>query len=279
MDLLALSKIKKLASEIDGIENSFNEELNSLYNILLTDIIRGTATDGMNGFLEDITKTWSENEFVGKELMLEIVDVIYPVTITSNTATKLYFDPIMPPTSATVTLGSGEGSEGQVEISLIGDLSGDVGNGYSVEVVAGTGNTGMDYVTLDEETKVFTILVDSNGQGEPRTLMAGSISVAITEHSTLSGVISTNEDFVAGNIPFTESPILFTGGDDGIRVSEGDTYEIAYSLVLDVLKEKANYITAISDVPLFIGQEALVDGVWYKSIGTSSSADWKVMTA
>jgi hypothetical protein len=38
------------------------------------------------------------------------------------------------------------------------------------------------------------------------------------------------------------------------------------------------YITSISSVPLFIGQEALVSGIWYKSIGTTSVSDWKQIT-
>jgi hypothetical protein len=38
------------------------------------------------------------------------------------------------------------------------------------------------------------------------------------------------------------------------------------------------YLTSISDKPTFIGQEALVNGIWYKSIATSSPSDWKQIT-
>src|SRR3990167_9370082 len=38
-----------------------------------------------------------------------------------------------------------------------------------------------------------------------------------------------------------------------------------------------DYITSISATPEYIGQEALVSGVWYRAIGTSSTADWKAL--
>ena len=38
-----------------------------------------------------------------------------------------------------------------------------------------------------------------------------------------------------------------------------------------------DYITSISATPEYIGQEALVAGVWYMAIGTSSTADWKAL--
>lgn len=37
----------------------------------------------------------------------------------------------------------------------------------------------------------------------------------------------------------------------------------------------SDYATSISSAPLYVGQEALVSGVWYKAVGTSSTADWK----
>lgn len=37
------------------------------------------------------------------------------------------------------------------------------------------------------------------------------------------------------------------------------------------------YETSVASTPDFIGQEALVAGIWYKAIATSSSADWKAL--
>lgn len=37
-------------------------------------------------------------------------------------------------------------------------------------------------------------------------------------------------------------------------------------------------VSSISSPPTFVGQEAIVNGKWYKSIGTSSTLDWKQIT-
>ena len=42
-------------------------------------------------------------------------------------------------------------------------------------------------------------------------------------------------------------------------------------------KRREYYATSISYTPSFIGQEALVAGVWYKAIAVASSADWKAL--
>jgi len=38
-----------------------------------------------------------------------------------------------------------------------------------------------------------------------------------------------------------------------------------------------DYLTSIATPPNFIGQESLVSGIWYRAIGTSSTADWKAL--
>lgn len=41
--------------------------------------------------------------------------------------------------------------------------------------------------------------------------------------------------------------------------------------------QRGGYLTSVSATPAYIGQEALVAGVWYKASGTSSNADWKAL--
>lgn len=38
------------------------------------------------------------------------------------------------------------------------------------------------------------------------------------------------------------------------------------------------YATSISSIPLYVGQEALVNGVFYKAVGTTVTSDWKMIT-
>lgn len=39
------------------------------------------------------------------------------------------------------------------------------------------------------------------------------------------------------------------------------------------------YLTSIASTPVYVGQEALVGSLWYKAIGTSSTADWKPVSS
>jgi hypothetical protein len=213
-----------------------NVNVSSLSDVLDLVIIRGAATDGLNGFLEDTNKTWIPDAYIGKTIKITIGETDYYPVITTNSANKVYFNAFDPPTNAVATLGSGEEGEGQIEMTLIGDLIGEAGNDYSIEVVNGNTNTGTDTIALDGVNKLFTITVDTDGSGNPRDLMAGNIAGAITANAEVAAVLQSQEpDFTAGNIPVTIEPIPFAGGDDGTPVGVGDIYEIAYSTVLDTI--------------------------------------------
>jgi hypothetical protein len=224
------------------------KDINSIQDTLQTIVIRGTATDGLNGFLEDTTKAWQVDQFAGKTIRLEIDNIIYYPVIISNTSTVIYFTPIELPTGASITLGAGGETEGQVTISLIGDLIGTAGNDYYIEIVNGNTDTGFDYITLDNNNKKFIITVDTNALGETRELMSGSMSVIIADNSEVAAVLEAGTTFDPGLIPLTTTPIQFTGGDDGIYVSDGDTYEIAYSVTLENLEgTKISYSDIVND--------------------------------
>jgi hypothetical protein len=239
----AQAGINQDISTLDTSVSALNLNALSLLNMLDIVIIRGTATDGLNGFLEDTTKTWIEDAFIGKTIKITIGETDYYPVITTNTANKVYFNPIQPPTNAVAVLGSGEEGEGQIEMTLIGDLFGEVGNDYSIEVVNGNTDTGTDSIALDSVNKVFTITVDTDGSGNPRDLMAGNIAGAITANPEVAAVLQSQEpDFTPGNIPVTVEPVPFTGGDDGTPVSAGDVYEIAYSTVIDTMRDQIDSI-------------------------------------
>lgn len=70
--------------------------------------------------------------------------------------------------------------------------------------------------------------------------MAGNIAGAITANAEVAAILEAQVDFTAGNIPVTVEAVDFADGDDGISVSGGDAYEIAYSVVIDNINSQLN---------------------------------------
>ncbi|OMD07173.1 hypothetical protein BJP50_31780 [Paenibacillus odorifer] len=71
---------------------------------------------------------------------------------------------------------------------------------------------------------------------------------------------------VDGDVVFVISPAL--GSPVGYKKVLGSWYPFG----------QIRYVTNISSTPEFVGQEALVSGIWYKSVGVASSTDWKQIT-
>ncbi|MEK4452294.1 MULTISPECIES: right-handed parallel beta-helix repeat-containing protein [unclassified Paenibacillus] len=80
-----------------------------------------------------------------------------------------------------------------------------------------------------------------------------------------SGVPSTGSG-TDGDIVFVLSPAL--GTPVGYKKVSGNWYPFG----------QIRYSTSISSTPDYVGQEALVSGIWYKSVGVTSSVDWKQIT-
>jgi hypothetical protein len=280
-DLIARGLAKKTQESLLAQQ----ENLLTHEDILQTIVHRGVATSGANGYIEDTTKTWQVDQFVGKTIRVYVDGTYYYPTITSNTETRIDFDAFDPPTNARATIGSGDegAGEGQVVLTAISTLSGAVGNECSVVIVNGNTDTGEKHASYDAETKLLTFTVDTNGLGEQMIIGAGDIGPILIADG-LDNIFNV-DSMVAGNLPKDFEAIPFADGSDGTPISAGDEYEIAYSVVIDnlndqviQLNELTTYLNDISNTPSFIGQEALVSGVWYKAIGTSSVADWKQMT-
>jgi hypothetical protein len=246
-DIVARGLAQKALGSLTGINQSVSmleEDRISISDALNLIVIRGIATDGLNGFLEDTTKNWTPDFLAGKTLKVTIENIDYFFVITSNTATKINFNPLAPPSGATAGLGSGEEGQGRVVLTLKGALLGTIGNDYSIQVINGDTDTGVDTITLDATNKLFTIYVDSDASGNPRQLQAGSIEAAILANPEVDAVLQMPTEFTTGYIPATDEPVGFAGGDDGIYVSAGDSYEIAFSVKIDNLEEQ---IAAMSD--------------------------------
>ncbi|MBU7006305.1 hypothetical protein [Phosphitispora fastidiosa] len=187
--------------------------------------IRGTATDGTETMVIDSTKDFEADVLIGKVVKITIDGVDYFRRITGSVANSFIFPAILDPVAASAVIGSGQDAEGQVTIRCQGDLDGEAGNAYSVEIVQGVDTTGDTIASL--EGTVLTITVNLDGLGDPRLLAAGDMQNLIANTVGVSDKFIVDAVFVAGNIPIGGAAIPFTLGADGISVVAGTQYEIA----------------------------------------------------
>jgi hypothetical protein len=196
--------------------------------------LKGIVTEGLDGLLIDSTKDFEADVLNGKTIVLTVDGIDYYRTVLGCVGDSILFTPILEPLSASATVGDGLETNGQISISCIGDLKGAIGNQYSVQVVQGTGTTGMDYAELDEENKLLLITVDLTALSQPRTLAAGSLQTLINGTEGIRDKFMVALEFMPGNIPMMAEAVLFTDGEDGISVSAGDTYKIIEPKTADV---------------------------------------------
>lgn len=110
---------------------------------------------------------------------------------------------------------------------------------------------------------------------------------AFTIASTANGTGMVNCSTKNGNAS-ARYAINIASGASNLRILGNDFsgYGTAASLIAAGVKATSkikdnhgitDYLTSVSATPEFIGQEALVAGIWYRAIATSSSADWKAL--
>lgn len=188
----------------------------------------GSATSGSSTTLGDTTKDFGVNGFQGRSMVITVDNVDYYRNISSSAGSVLSFDTLGDLASASVTMGSGEDAEGRIVINCIGDLLGEVGNDYSVQVIEmeDLDHSGENAVTLDTETKLLTITVYKTALGESRIIGAGDIESLINNALGISDKFEVQANFEAGNIPFTNEPMVFIGGADAVVVADGTPYKI-----------------------------------------------------
>lgn len=186
------------------------------------ELIIGLATGGTNGTLVDSTKDFGVGSLNGQFIKIVKEGMEYIRAITDTAGSTISFSDLQSSTNATVTLGTGQEPEGQIEITVI--AAGADGNKYSIELVQGDTDTGTDFISM--EGNVITITCDTNGSSEPRELMAGNIETLINDTEVINGIFSADEMFTAGEIPMTLEAVQFAGGDDGVYVEADDAYTV-----------------------------------------------------
>lgn len=201
-----------------GIDGRLAEDLAPI-------VILGTATGGSHHTLVDDTERWLDNQWELSSLVLERDGVQTRHIVLGNVESVLGFSPSLgEAVEATATIGSGEDGEGQIAVTLV-DKGAD-GNAWTLHLIGGTGDTGMDSATADVETKTITVVIDSDGNGDPRPLMAGSLGGIL--QADIPGHITAALDFTAGTLPIGTvaelSVITFAGGADAPQVQPGDRY-------------------------------------------------------
>jgi len=191
-----------------------------------SNIFTGTAAGGTTTTLLDVDKNFEADSVKGRMIRFVLNSIEFVRKITACTGSQVTFGATIPDIGASLALGSGLDGEGKVEIHCKGDLIGKVGDDYSAEVVQGSGTSGQNFVSLDDQTKILTITVDLTGLGDPRIIGAGDIQTLIQTTADISDLFDVPDGFTAGNIPMTTGPIPFTGGQDGMPVVAGTKYTI-----------------------------------------------------
>lgn len=188
----------------------------------------GIASSGTSTTLVDTTKDFGIDAFMGYTMRITIDNVDYYRHILGTLGDTITFATLGDDIEATLTLGSGEAPEGQVIIRCKGDAIGEIGNDYTLKIVAGLTETGMNYIDLDTDNKLITITVDNNENAEPRQLMAGDVQTLIDNTDGIKDLFEVGlGSFTAGEIPFTDGEVLdFAGGADAIIATNGTSYVI-----------------------------------------------------
>ena len=194
-------------------------------------IIGTTTDDGDVDTLIDSTKDFGTNSLLLKVIKININNIDYYRIIDSSVVDTISLnEPIKSDINASTIIGSGEEAEGQFIISCIGELKGEIGNEYSIQVVQGVETTGDNIVTFDNETKILTITVNLTSGGDPRIIGAGTVQTLINDDPSFSDKFIVANDFIAGNIPMMVEPQSFIGGEDGIIIPSGCSYSVFNNL-------------------------------------------------
>lgn len=188
----------------------------------------GTVTLATNTYLTDSSKDYAQNMFIGKAIAINHDNTVYLREIIGNAQGTIDFVPIQEPMGAIVIVGDGQDANGQVQIQCIGELIGEAGNDYSIQVIEAEDieHSGEDTISLDTNTKLITITCYKNALGESRVLAAGTVETLINSTEGISDKFYVLSGWISGNIPFMAEATDFDGGSDGISPVTGDTYQI-----------------------------------------------------
>jgi len=189
-------------------------------------LLKGTATGGTETTIVDTSKDFDVAAFANKIARVTIGNIEYYRAISACGGDTITITTILDAVGSIAVVGSGEGAEGQVSIRCHGDLIGEVGDDYSVQIVQGTATTGDDIATLNTTTKTLTITVNLDGSSNPRTLAAGTLQTLLGNTVGIADKFEIPVGFTAGDLPIGGDAVPFAGGIDGIPVPVGAPYEI-----------------------------------------------------
>lgn len=161
----------------------------------------GTVSQGSYNFMSDMTKTWEMGQWEGYKALLITDHGNYEVSITFSGISGIGFEP---PVGAVVSDSSvtidDTVESGVLTVVGAGELEGASGNDAAITISQGSGDTGMDTVTWDSNTRILSVVIDSDGAGNPRPIMAGDIEYLINEQVSwlFTATMTSAGNLVAG---------------------------------------------------------------------------------
>ncbi|MGG0152311.1 BppU family phage baseplate upper protein [Bacillus mycoides] len=146
--------------------------------------------------------------------------------------------------------------------SYKGNHARQIGIAYNVQSTSKVSHNVWNESAVNNVHEGFTALGDIKLNGTKLQIGLSSSTANIYHASSApSSAIGVDNDIVFIIAPAVGTPV-------GYKKISGSWYPFG----------QVRYTTDISIAPTFAGQEALVSGVWYKAIGTSSAADWRKIT-
>lgn len=178
--------------------------------------IGGTATAGTEGTITDATKDFEPDMLAGLPVAITTGGIDYLRTIIGNTADTLTFIPLGSlGTAATAKIG--DAGAGEVTITVA--VPGSAGNNYSVEALQPTEpDIPLSAVLVGD---LLTVTLATNASGEPSSV-GMDVAAAIDALAEFTALMTGPGGMVAP----TAEPVPFTGGEDGLSVQVGDSYQI-----------------------------------------------------
>ena len=197
-----------------------------------TRAIKGFVTTQAPGGLTDDTKDFEDDLLNGKIIKVRHGSKDYFREISDTAGGTLTFDPLVPEVTEVPAVESsaviGASPDGIATIRC--KTAGVAGDDYSVEVIAGTGESQSLGVSLTDD--LLTITSPTGVTGDPTAILAGNLEALFAGVPAVDAVFSVDDDFEAGEIALTEEPIAFSGGSDTVAAipaviaDEGDAYEV-----------------------------------------------------
>lgn len=207
-------------------------EPNAAQDSVETRAIKGFVTAQAPGGLTDDTKDFEADLLNGKIIKVRHGIKDYFREISDTAGGTITFDPLIPEVpevpavESFAVIGASPGGIATIRCKTAGVA----GDAYSVEVIAGTGESQSLGVTLVED--LLTITSPTDGPGAPTAVLAGNLEALFAGVPAVDAVFSVDNDFEAGEIAITEEPIEFSGGADTIAsipaviADVGDAYEV-----------------------------------------------------